>query len=256
MKANYHTHTRRCLHAQGTEEEYVQAAVRSGLSILGFSDHAPYPDHDFGLRMPYSELDEYLDTIDALTKVYSTDIILWKSLEIEYLPEYQNYYEDLLTKKHLDYLLLGEHFYRTAAGIENIYNASGTDWYLRYSSAIAEALKTGYFKILAHPDLFLMGPFVWDKNCDLAAERIIEAAVQTDTILEYNANGFRRGIQNYPDGNRYMYPDERFWKKVRGSGACVIIGSDCHNPSQVWDSALDQASAYLENLGLNPILSL
>ena len=42
MIANYHTHTTRCNHATGTEEEYVQSALERGLEILGFSYHTPY----------------------------------------------------------------------------------------------------------------------------------------------------------------------------------------------------------------------
>lgn len=42
MIANYHTHTPRCNHAQGSEQEYVDAALSAGLKILGFSDHTPY----------------------------------------------------------------------------------------------------------------------------------------------------------------------------------------------------------------------
>ncbi len=38
---NYHTHTSRCGHAGGSDEEYVQAAIKAGYQILGFSDHAP-----------------------------------------------------------------------------------------------------------------------------------------------------------------------------------------------------------------------
>ena len=45
MIANYHTHTWRCRHADGTEREYVETAIEAGLKILGFSDHTPqvYP---------------------------------------------------------------------------------------------------------------------------------------------------------------------------------------------------------------------
>ena len=38
---NYHGHTKRCGHAVGEDEEYVQAAIAAGYSIIGFSDHAP-----------------------------------------------------------------------------------------------------------------------------------------------------------------------------------------------------------------------
>ena len=46
MIANYHTHTWRCRHADGTEREYVERAIEGGLKILGFSDHSPYPFPD------------------------------------------------------------------------------------------------------------------------------------------------------------------------------------------------------------------
>ncbi len=35
---NYHTHTKRCGHAKGTDEEYVIAAIEGGFDELGFSD--------------------------------------------------------------------------------------------------------------------------------------------------------------------------------------------------------------------------
>lgn len=36
MIANYHTHTWRCRHADGTEREYVERTIEGGLKILGF----------------------------------------------------------------------------------------------------------------------------------------------------------------------------------------------------------------------------
>ena len=39
---NYHCHTKRCGHASGTDEEYVEAAIKAGYKVLGFSDHGPY----------------------------------------------------------------------------------------------------------------------------------------------------------------------------------------------------------------------
>ncbi len=39
---NLHTHTARCRHAVGTDEAYVQAAIKAGFKVLGFSDHCPF----------------------------------------------------------------------------------------------------------------------------------------------------------------------------------------------------------------------
>ena len=42
MIANYHTHTHRCNHAVGREEDYVKEALKVGLKLLGWADHTPY----------------------------------------------------------------------------------------------------------------------------------------------------------------------------------------------------------------------
>ena len=46
MDYNYHTHTARCGHAVGEDEEYVKRAIECGIKYMGFSDHAPirFPD--------------------------------------------------------------------------------------------------------------------------------------------------------------------------------------------------------------------
>ena len=71
MIANYHTHTWRCRHADGTEREYVERAIEGGLKILGFSDHSPYPfpdGYDSGMRMRLDQVEGYVDTVLALNK--------------------------------------------------------------------------------------------------------------------------------------------------------------------------------------------
>lgn len=257
MKTNYHTHTQRCLHAGGTEVDYVQAALEAGVSVLGFSDHAPFPDRDYGYRMPFSELETYFSEVDRLSKLHQ-DVIIKKSLEIEYLPQYRDYYERLIDHYHTDYLLLGEHFFLDQAGaFHNIsIHGKGTDAYVDYAKAVAQALHTGYFQMVAHPDIFTMNPNAWDINCERATEIILDAAVQTGSILEFNANGFRRGIHAYPDGERYMYPHTKFWERVVGTNIPVIVGSDCHGPSQVWDEAMARSFEVLKELGIRPCLTL
>ncbi|MCD7751370.1 MAG: histidinol-phosphatase [Lachnospiraceae bacterium] len=257
MKTNFHTHCKRCLHAQGTEEDYVQAAIAAGLDQLGFSDHAPFPDADYGLRMPYTELTEYLHEITHMQEKYRSEIVLWKGLEIEYLPEAYSYYEDLLTNRGMDYLLMGEHFYRHDNGrMQNITQAENTDEYVIYAHNIAKGLKTGFFNAVVHPDIFMITQHAWDINCDRATDIILNAAIMHDTVLEYNANGYRRGITDYPDGSRYQYPHHKFWEQAAKAKVRVMVGSDCHNPSQVWDSAMDQAYQDLSGYGITPITDL
>lgn len=258
IKSNFHTHTKRCRHASGSEEDYIKSALLNRLSILGFSDHAPYPDIDLGRRMLFHELKDYLETVDALAIKYQNDITIRKGLEIEYLPEYRDYYEELLTKWNVEYLLMGEHFYINPEGeCANTYMiSSSTEQYLAYARTIAEGMRTGLFKVVAHPDLYLLNPFAWNDDCKRAADLIIDTAVATDTILEYNANGFRWEQKNYPDGTRFPYPHDSFWQMAAQAPVRVIVGSDCHDPAYLWDEAMELAYRNLQDFGIQPITDL
>lgn len=44
QKFNLHTHTFRCGHASGTDDQMVLSAIETGFELLGFSDHMPYPE--------------------------------------------------------------------------------------------------------------------------------------------------------------------------------------------------------------------
>lgn len=258
IRNNFHTHVQRCRHAQGSEEDYIEEALLKGLSQLGISDHGPYPDDPFGRRMPYGELGDYLETLDRLKEKYRGRLTIWKGLEIEYLPQYRDYYEELFTKWKLDYLLLGAHFYVDSEGnTANIYEVStSTQEYLAYAKTLAEGMRTGLFRAVAHPDLYMLNHFAWDENCKRAADLILDTAVATDTILEYNANGFRWEKQSYPERIRHPYPYDGFWKIAAGAPIRVMVGSDCHGPGFLWDEAVERSYRNLESLGIEPVREL
>ena len=89
LKANYHTHTFRCQHAYGSEREYIEAAIRMGITELGFSDHVPCPFKDgyvSGIRMTMEQAPEYVHAIRELGKEYASDIKLYVGFEAEYIP--------------------------------------------------------------------------------------------------------------------------------------------------------------------------
>lgn len=261
MKANYHTHTCRCGHAGGSPIDFVKEALNHNLEYLGLSDHAPFQDQDYGNRMPYDELEEYLQDIEDAKKEFGHKIKIYRSLEIEYLEQYDtpanNYYEFLLDKMKMDYLLLGEHmFYDRNKNMGNIFFAKNSDEVLDYAKACVRAMKTGYFKILAHPDLFGINDIAWDRNFDEATELIIQSAVDTGVVLEYNSNGRRRGIKTYCDSTRLPYPMEKFWTKVKEANATCIVGSDCHSPDALCDKEVESSFQHLKSLGITPLENL
>lgn len=251
MKNNFHTHTNRCLHASGTERDYALEAVRKEIDQLGFSDHGPFPDHDFGLRMQYSELDDYLSAIDALKDELDGRLKIYKGLEIEFYEKYNDYYKYLSQERGLDYLALGEHTYFDHDGkFKNIFFAGSTDDYLVYAENVCKGIETGYFAFVAHPDLMLLNRLEIDKNTEEACRMITDCAAENNMLLEFNANGFRREKHLYPDGIRYPYPHDFFWKMAAEKNIRVIIGSDCHSPEQLCDDKFLYAFKEADRLGL------
>lgn len=256
MRANYHTHTYRCNHAKGTEEEYTLEAIKKGLSILGFSDHAPFRGDMFEMRMAFSELDEYVNILKNLREKYTKKIDIKLGVEIEYDSGYNAYYEELLGKYNLDYLLLGQHFFTINNTFYNTYSLSDTKQYINYANTVVEAMNTGYFKALAHPDVIFVNDLKWDINCDKAVDIIINNAIKKDFILELNANGIRNGKTKFSDGYRLAYPNENFWKQMANSNIKVIINSDCHNPEDMWDINMEKAYKMAKEYNLNTITEI
>jgi len=257
IKASYHTHTPHCGHALGNSTaEYADAAYAIGMDILGFSDHCPFRDRDLGARMSYETLPIYISEVEELKEKYKGRMEILKGVEIEYFRDCAetgaNYYEYLLKELKLDYLLLGQHFFTLKdKSVYNLYDIPDSGLIVDYARDCAEAMSTGYFKMIAHPDLFGVNDFAWDINMDRATEIIIEAALKYDVIIEYNANGFRRGIRDFETGERYMYPLDNFWKEVAKTNAQVIIGSDSHNPNEIWDYVIPRARDELTKLGIS-----
>lgn len=254
MRTNFHTHTNRCGHAVGTELDYVNEAIKKGLSILGFSDHGPFLDNRYGFRMDYTYLQSYIETVNELKISKKDEITIYLGLEIEYDPREKRYYEKLLKEYKVDYLVLAQHLYITENGQAiGICSATDTSQYIDYANSIVAGMHSGFFKFVAHPDLMFINNFAWDENCEKACDIIISAAEANNYILEFNANGFRRGINEFVDGSRLQYPHKKFWDKVAQTQTRVIIGSDCHNQEQVWDQVMENAHTIAHEWNLNII---
>ena len=143
MLTNYHTHCNMCGHAGGTVEDYIVAAIDNQFEILGMSDHMPYPDREFGARMPYSDKDIYLDEISRVKSQYDNKIKIYGGFEAEYLPEYNYYYEELLKDERCDYLIMGQHFFIDRNGeLQYVYDIKNTE--NTYSNTDFEVRRSKY----------------------------------------------------------------------------------------------------------------
>lgn len=253
IKQNYHTHTSRCGHAIGTDEEYVLEAIASGFTEIGFSDHIFLPDHQqIGIRGDYELLDDYISSLEALREKYKDRIKIRIGFEAEAMPHYFPYYQRLLDEGHIEYLILGNHCEIDKNNNLHFYfsNLTKAKDIIRYTNAIVKGIKTGLFKVVAHPEYF-MSSYRWNKTCIACAKKICAAAKKYDVILEFNFGSVRRGKKLIGDEYRFPYPYDKFWKIAQKYKCKVMIGLDAHSPNDISTSNNDGGYQMAKELGLD-----
>ena len=246
---NYHTHTSRCGHARGTDEEYVLAAIKAGFKVLGFSDHGPYKGHSLPrVRMNWEQLDDYISSISYLKEKYRDQIEIQLGIETEFYPEFLDEKKEL--RNRVEYLLLGQHF-DPRRGIDYFSHNSDED-ILDYARSVCQALETGMFTYLCHPDVFLNRQNEFTEACYKAADMIARKCVETDTPMEINLRGIMKGKKPFTDGMQYWYPNLDFWKVASKYPVKCVYGVDAHDPEDLlMDDLFDKAQKEFRDLDLN-----
>lgn len=240
---NYHTHTTRCYHASGTEEEYVLSAIKAGYTELGFSDHTPWhynSNYHATMRMEEERLNDYVNTLLKLKEKYKNQISIKIGLECEYFPQYMNWLKETLKKYPIDYIILGNHFEETDE--TGIYYGSplNKQQLTNYVDSCIEAMKTGLYSYVAHPDVAN-----YDENDEFYAQemtRLCLVAKELDIPLEFNLLGF---------STKRYYPSILFFVIAKKIGNRIIIGTDAHESSALLDKeTYDKAYKFIHDLGL------
>ena len=245
MIANYHTHTHRCNHAIGREEDYVKEALKLGLKVLGWSDHTPYifPGGYYSqFRMRPVQLPGYVKTLQALREQYRGQIEMPIGLEVEYYPRHFPELLEFLRDHPIDYMILGQHF------IGNEYDApySGLltddkEVVRRYCRQSMEAMNTGLFTYFAHPDVIhYKGDWKFYMEC---VRPMCAEAKSCGIPLEINMLGLGEG-RHYPN---------RFFMEIAAEEGCdVVLGCDAHSPQALNQPKIEgEALALAKELGLN-----
>lgn len=249
QKFNYHTHTSRCGHARGADDDYCQAAIKAGYEILGFSDHAPYRDSSMPrARMDWDMLDDYLDSVKQLKTKYEGKLDVKLGLETEFFPEYLD--EKKYLKEKVDYLILGQHFSKPYRGI-SYFNHNSDEELWGYCQGVINGLESGLFMYLAHPDVYMFKQTEFSETCQKIAHLICAKAAETNTPMEVNVHGVPRGTYQFEAGVRYYYPHLEFWKIAAQYPVKCLIGVDAHSPDDLLDiDSIDKATTMLSGLNL------
>ena len=244
---NYHTHTKRCGHAVGEDEEYVIEAIKMGIKVLGFSDHVMIPNvSELNVRAEYSQMDDYFQSIKYLKGKYKDQIEILLGFETEYSKDYEEYYAYLLKEK-VDYMLLGQHnFFENNKVIYYTVQDGPIEDTIHYVDDVIDGIHSGLFKYLCHPDLYLYSQKTWNKDLEREGRRILKACEEANFPIELNICGMRK--TGY-DGEHYSYPNKNFFKMVKDYKVKVVLGIDAHDPRNFNKEDVERALKFADECG-------
>jgi len=229
-------------------QEYVEEAIGKGLDEVGFAGHVPllhFPDEDRKkeLSIPETEFPIYAREVEELKKKYSGKIKIKLGCEIDYIPEVKTKLSKLLSEYKFDYVYGSTHFLPAfpdsrgfcigkyflvdhpdsriefeRVGVEEIYQ--------RYFNFLTEAIGSGLFDIVAHPDL--VKKFAYRPRIDITPQlrKIVCLIKENDLAIEINTSGLRKPVKE-------IYPSPQFLHLCAQEDIPITLGSDAHHPSEV-----------------------
>ena len=249
---NYHSHTRRCRHAEGGVSDYARAAADCGARVLGICDHVPWPDDQWlGVRMSHGELGDYAAEIQAARAAFP-DLEILAGFECEFRQEYRAYLDDEILGRHgFTYLIGGLHWSPVNGQWRYLQELVASRALSHYAEHMVKAMESGLFSFIAHPDLFGIWCDAWTAESAACSRDIFEAAAALRMPLEINGYGFRKSPIKTANGERAPYPWTPFWELAAEYPITVVCSSDAHRPQDLYAN-LPECRALADRLGLKP----
>ena len=232
-KTNLHTHSSFCDGRQ-TPEQIVQAAIRQGLTGIGFSSHSPIPyENDFA--MTEASIYAYREEIKRLKRAYAGQINVFLGIEQDYLSgRPYGRYDYVIGSVHT--MMLDGRPYELDNTKEELLRTVNEqfrgDIYLllqHYFKMVGELVDVTDCNIIGHFDLVTKnnekGHFIDTASkayldCGLEAIHALKGKIP---FFEVNTGAIARGYRTSP------YPQMEFLKEFKRCGFGVVITSDCHN---------------------------
>ena len=227
MKVDLHNHTTLCNHAEGTVDAYVQEAIKQGIDVYGFSDHAPM-DFDPKYRMDFKQMAEYKSWVMNAKSKYADKIDVVFGYEVDYLPGHM---DARILDADVDYLIGSVHFINEW-GFDNPefigqykHEDIDTIWQ-KYFALIEQMAMSRLFDIVGHIDLIKVFKFMPTQDIVKIAMPTLKAIKEANMVLEVNVAGYRKPCAE-------PYPSPSILKAAFELGIPITFGSDAHKPEQV-----------------------
>jgi histidinol-phosphatase (PHP family) len=232
---------------------YREAAQAAGIEELGVSEHIhrfeqclDIWEHPFWRESALDDIDDYCAFVRE-----QTDLRL--GIEMDFVPGREDRTQNVIERCGFDYVVGSVHFLGDLAVDWDRFDIwenarSPEEVWRRYFETLAEAVRSGLFDILAHPDLVKM----WggarplpDGDLRRYYEPALEAIAESGIAIEVSTAGLRKPVGE-------IYPARAFLEEALEAGAVVALSSDAHVPAQV-GYGYEQALELLREVGVSEL---
>jgi histidinol-phosphatase (PHP family) len=234
IRKDYHVHESHSSDAPGaTVERYCRMAEARGIDEIAFTTHLIIVGPDVDVGVTPSQIPDYLEEIQGARD--STSVELRAGLEVDYFPEEEGRLGRVLDEHPLDFVLGSLHYIRgydigTRRGSVDFFGGRLLEDALDvYFTGFREAVESGLFDAMAHPDYFRKHirltheePVTWERY-GTAVYEAIDSMKSSRVGFEVNSSGWRYGVEG-------VYPVDGFLRAARDAGVDnVTVGSDSHS---------------------------
>ncbi|MCU4176129.1 histidinol-phosphatase [Carboxylicivirga sp. N1Y90] len=256
---NYHGHSDYC-DGHGKIEDYITKAIDFNMSAIGISSHAPVPcPTDW--NMPKDKLVAYISEIETLKNKYKGKIAVYKSLEVDFIPNMMSPTHSDIKNIDLDYVIGSVHYIdqfedgtpwdmdgsdsQIKKGYEEIFHSDFKNLALKYFSAQKEMLQNHAPDILGHMDKIKVHNQMYDladpKESWFANEvkETLLLAKEQGVIVEINTK-----VYNH---SNLIFPGRAFFQFIRENDIPITMNSDAHMAKFLIAGYEDVAGLLLDN---------
>ncbi len=247
---DYHCHCDYSSDAEGTVDEYCEAAVKRNLAEICFTTHFDANPDSGGaaeyirvkgenLPATVDNLAPYVDDVRRVAEKYYVEGLSVKlGIEVGWYDGCQDLVRQAKDRYDLDYVLCGIHeldniCFCCSSSYEKCFSRFTAEQVTeKYYSGVQAAARTGLFDTIAHLAYYLragldyFGPDIRDAHRPHLRDTF-DALIASDTGIEINTSAIRHGLNNY-------YPPIEIVNAAKKAGVEVThLGSDAHRPEQV-----------------------
>lgn len=255
-----------CNHAKDRLEDIIQAYIQKGFPQVGISEHIPpledaflFPEEvEAGLTA--KDIRErflgYFKTLDRLKEAYGSEIRIFRGMETEVWPGYEDQVRDLLQTFGPDYIVGSVHHLRGKCFdySQEVYDSLAEEcggiqaMYAQYFDCQQEMIQTLKPFVVGHFDLIR----IYDPGYEA---RMREPEIRKKILrnLELIKNlGLTMDLNLRPlaRGEKEPYPTRSILEQIRAMGIPMIPGDDSHGSAQA-GNYVPEAVALLQSMGFD-----